>query len=88
MSCAREEILQHYEQAAGRLLEAMPWFDAFIRYKEAAISALNVKNNRKRARPDPSIERFAPTSKVLIADGIDRLSPAARLVPHNFRRAR
>ena len=44
------ELLDAYEQATGRSVEHFGWFSALVRYKQAAASALIVKNNRRLAR--------------------------------------
>jgi aminoglycoside phosphotransferase (APT) family kinase protein len=46
-----EDLLQEYESETGRALEAMTWFAALVRFKQAAASALICKNNRKSTSP-------------------------------------
>ena len=44
------ELTRAYEQASGRSVQDFGWFAALVRYKQAAASALIVKNNRRLAR--------------------------------------
>ena len=44
------ELADAYAQASGRSVESFGWFAALVRYKQAAASALIVKNNRRLAR--------------------------------------
>lgn len=67
------EVIRAYEQSVGAKVEARVWFDALVRYKQAAISALVVKNNRRRAVPDPAIERHAANTFPALAGGLERL---------------
>jgi aminoglycoside phosphotransferase (APT) family kinase protein len=67
------EVIEYYERNIGMPVEAIAWFDALVRYKQAAISALVVKNNRRRAVPDPAIERHAANPLPSLADGLTRL---------------
>jgi aminoglycoside phosphotransferase (APT) family kinase protein len=63
-----------YEDAAGAPVEAPEWFDAFVRFKQAATIALLVKRRRKAA-----IERgddpgpVSPTPRLLIERGLELL---------------
>ncbi|HEY7107491.1 MAG TPA: phosphotransferase family protein [Acidimicrobiia bacterium] len=50
------ELQAEYERAAGRSLDAMDWFAALVRYKQAAASALIIKNALKRD-PDSPVAR-------------------------------
>jgi aminoglycoside phosphotransferase (APT) family kinase protein len=52
------ELLAVYAEAAGRPVDAMGWFDALVRYKQAAASALLVKNAGKRGEDSPQIDRM------------------------------
>jgi aminoglycoside phosphotransferase (APT) family kinase protein len=62
-----ETLLAAYEQAAGRSLEAIPWFVALTSFRAAATVGLIVKHNRKREDPDPAREAFASVPPRLIA---------------------
>ena len=44
------ELADAYEQASGQAVDNFGWFAALVRYKQAAASALIVKNNRRLAR--------------------------------------
>jgi aminoglycoside phosphotransferase (APT) family kinase protein len=70
------EVIDAYERSVGAPVAAINWFEALVRYKQAAISALVVKNNRRRARPDPSIERHAANPLPSLAGGLRRLRQA------------
>ena len=45
-----DELANAFEQASGQSVENLGWFSALVRYKQAAASALIVKNNRRLAR--------------------------------------
>jgi aminoglycoside phosphotransferase (APT) family kinase protein len=60
------ELLRAYETAAGTEVTDLDWFTALIRFKGAATMALNVKNNRKRPRPDPELEGRAARVPILL----------------------
>jgi aminoglycoside phosphotransferase (APT) family kinase protein len=61
-----ERLLQEYEQAKGSPVADFAWFAALARYKQAAITALIVKNNRKLAEPNPDSLTLAPVVPVLL----------------------
>src|SRR5207249_8034562 len=42
-----EQLVATYEEAAGHEVDDLDWFGALVRYKQAAASALIIKNNRK-----------------------------------------
>jgi aminoglycoside phosphotransferase (APT) family kinase protein len=48
-----DELLDCYEQAAGRRARDLEWFEALVRYKQAAATALIAKNARKRGVESP-----------------------------------
>src|SRR5262245_12095830 len=56
---APSELLAEYERARGEPLAGLAWFHAHARFKQAAITALQCKLNRKRAAPDPQQETNA-----------------------------
>ena len=53
------ELLAEYERARGTPLGGLAWFHAHARFKQAAITAIQCKLNRKRAAPDPRQEANA-----------------------------
>jgi aminoglycoside phosphotransferase (APT) family kinase protein len=53
------ELLAEYARARGEPLADLVWFHAHARFKQAAITALQCKLNRKRAIPDPVQEANA-----------------------------
>jgi aminoglycoside phosphotransferase (APT) family kinase protein len=70
------DVIREYGRCAGAPVAAIAWFEGLVRYKQAAISALVVKNNRRRAHPDPAIERHAANPLPSLADGLRRLHQA------------
>ncbi|ADP80841.1 phosphotransferase family protein [Pseudofrankia inefficax] len=48
-----KELLDVYQESRGATVEHMHWFDALVRYKQAAISALINRNARRRGAPPP-----------------------------------
>jgi len=68
-----EEVLARYEQASGRPVDDWPWFDAFGRFKLAAIMAHNLRRHREGRHVDPFQERLPPTIRHLIRTGAQRL---------------
>jgi aminoglycoside phosphotransferase (APT) family kinase protein len=63
------ELLAAYEEAAGAPVPDLAWFDALVRYKQAAASALLVKNAGRRGDTSPAVDRMR--------EGIARLLDAA-----------
>lgn len=55
---APEALLAEYEDAARRTADALSWFAALVRYKQAAASALIIKNNRKLPQPGVDVDRM------------------------------
>lgn len=55
---AAAELVGAYEDAAQSSLTALDWFGALVRYKQAAVSALIIKNNRKLPQPGVDITRM------------------------------
>ena len=47
------ELLAAYQAARGGEVSGMSWFQALVRYKQAAISALIIRNARKRGESPP-----------------------------------
>jgi len=68
-----DEVLAAYEDASGSAVEAWQWFDAFGRFKMAAIMAHNLRRHREGRHVDPFQERLPPTIAHLIETGRDRL---------------
>jgi aminoglycoside phosphotransferase (APT) family kinase protein len=50
------ELIDVYQQARGAEVKDLHWFEALVRYKQAAISALIIRNARRRGDKPP----FAP----------------------------
>lgn len=68
-----EEVLARYEDATGRKVADWPWFDAFGRYKLAAIMAHNLRRHREGRHVDPFQERLPSTIEHLIRTGLEQL---------------
>ena len=67
-----------YEDAAGTSVDSPEWFDAFVRFEQAATIALLVKGRRKVAverGDDPGA--VSPTPRLLIARGLEFLGAPA-----------
>jgi hypothetical protein len=52
-----QALIEAYEDAAGHQVSDLDWFGALVRYKQAAASALIIKNNRKLAQPGVDVGR-------------------------------
>ncbi|MET0147020.1 MAG: phosphotransferase family protein [Ilumatobacteraceae bacterium] len=52
------ELVRSYEAATGVTVQDLAWFEALVRYKQAAVSALIAKNNRKVPQPGVDIDRM------------------------------
>jgi aminoglycoside phosphotransferase (APT) family kinase protein len=51
-----DELLDLYQQHRGVEVSDMPWFEALVRYKQAAISALLIRNARRRGAAELPID--------------------------------
>ena len=58
---ALDELTEIYSAALGREMTATRWFQALACFKSTATWSLIVKHNRRRATPDPALERMAAT---------------------------
>ena len=63
---AREEILEAYLAAGGRVSEDLGWYQAFAHFRLAAIAGLNLKLHRTGRRIDETWERFVPSIERLL----------------------
>jgi aminoglycoside phosphotransferase (APT) family kinase protein len=61
-------LLHAYEQRAATKTHELDWFRALARFKGAATMSLTVKHNRRRARPDPSLDSRAPLCEFMLRD--------------------
>lgn len=52
-----DRLIAAYQDASGHKLEGLDWFAALVRYKQAAASALIVKNSRRMAKEGVDTER-------------------------------
>jgi streptomycin 6-kinase len=71
------ELLGRYRAAGGSDVEELAWFEAFGRFKMAAIMAHNLRRHREGRHHDPFQERLPPTINALVQTGIDKLDSGA-----------
>lgn len=78
-----DELLAAYERAAGREVPGLAWFDALVRYKQAAASALLVEEADRRGDAGPVVERMRSGTGLLLYAARGRLAttPASRRQP-------
>jgi aminoglycoside phosphotransferase (APT) family kinase protein len=62
------QLVAAYEDAAGTRLVDLDWFAGLVRYKQAAVSALIIKNNRKLPQPGIDIARMEQARPTLLED--------------------
>jgi aminoglycoside phosphotransferase (APT) family kinase protein len=74
---APDELREEYEDACGAAVTSLRWFDALVRYKQAAASALLVKNAERRGESGVQIERMRLGIGLLLLAALDLLAPAA-----------
>lgn len=67
------ELVEIYEQAAGRPVPDLGWFHALARFKMAAIMGHNLHRHRSGRRVDPYQERLVDTIPALIRSGLAAL---------------
>jgi len=67
------ELLGVYQDAGGTAPPDVDWFDAFGRFKMAAIMAHNLRRHREGRHHDPYQERLPPTIARLIETGLERV---------------
>jgi hypothetical protein len=63
-------VVREYEQALGRSLPDLGWFDALTRYKEAAATALLIKRARKADVMPAAFLRMEPALPGLIDEAM------------------
>ena len=69
------EIVRAYEEALGRPVPELGWFDALTRFKEAGITGLLLKRALKLGRPvKESMARMQPELPRLVQDAIRMVS--------------
>lgn len=69
-----DELLAVYETASGEPVADLGWFDALVRYKQAAASALLVKNAVRRDQVTERVERMRHGVPLLLAAALTRLT--------------
>jgi aminoglycoside phosphotransferase (APT) family kinase protein len=67
MPSVDELVAAYVDASPHHELAALTWFDALIQFKQAAVTALIVKHNRRREHPDPRLERSARQIAPLMA---------------------
>jgi len=73
MPTARE-LLQCYAEHGGQVPEDTAWYEAFGRFKMAAIMAHNLRRHREGRHVDPFQESLPPTIERLVATGLEKLT--------------
>lgn len=68
-----QELLDVYRAGGGKPPAETAWFDAFGRFKMAAIMAHNLQRHRDGRHHDPFQERLPPTIRRLIETGLERV---------------
>jgi aminoglycoside phosphotransferase (APT) family kinase protein len=68
-----DELSATYEQAGGRAVRELGWFDALVRYKQAVASALLVKNAERRGEAGDHVERTRSGVALLLEAALDHL---------------
>jgi aminoglycoside phosphotransferase (APT) family kinase protein len=68
------ELVQAYVDAGGRPVDNLPWYEAFGRFKMAAIMAHNLRRHREGRHVDPYQEKLPPTIARLAETGIELLN--------------
>ena len=72
---AGREIVRAYEDALGRSVPELGWFDALTRYKEAGVTGLLLKRALKVGRPlSDSMARMRPALPGLVQEAISIVS--------------
>jgi streptomycin 6-kinase len=68
-----DELLELYWGAGGSRFADVAWFEAFGRFKMAAIMAHNLRRHREGRHVDPFQEKLPPTIRQLVQTGIAKL---------------
>jgi aminoglycoside phosphotransferase (APT) family kinase protein len=69
------DLVAEYEGVrGGPPLRDLDWFDALIQFKQAAVTALIVKHNRRRPAPDPRLERSSLQIEALMLRALSLLA--------------
>lgn len=66
-------LIAAYEEAAGVAITGLGWFNALVRYKQAAASVLIIKNNRKVPQPGVDIDSMLDGRGKLLAAAMNEL---------------
>jgi len=67
------DLVDTYARASGSKVDALPWFDAFAKYKNAAIYGHNLRRHREGRHHDPFYENLTETILRVVDRGIDVL---------------
>ncbi|HEY2298709.1 MAG TPA: phosphotransferase family protein [Jatrophihabitans sp.] len=68
-----DELLDLYWSSGGCRFADVEWFEAFGRFKMAAIMAHNLRRHREGRHVDPFQEKLPPTIERLVATGLEKL---------------
>ncbi|GAA2403894.1 phosphotransferase family protein [Actinomadura vinacea] len=68
-----DELVEAYRQAGGDVPDDLAWYEAFGRFKMAAIMAHNLHRHRAGRHVDPYQERLPPTIARLVESGAEML---------------
>jgi aminoglycoside phosphotransferase (APT) family kinase protein len=72
----RDTLLEEYLAVRRTEVRDLPWFLAYCYYKMASTTAVLVKQNRRRPRPDPALEIAASSLPAVIDRGQEMLELA------------
>lgn len=67
------ELLAAYEEASGRKVTDLGWFEALAQFKAAAITAQILKHNRRRAERNPLVNSWDPDLPKSLLDSAARI---------------
>lgn len=71
------ELADLYAQRSGMSVEQLNWFTALMCFKQAAVTALIVKNQLRRADPDPHLVGLGPMVAAYLRRALELLTTAS-----------
>jgi hypothetical protein len=72
----RDSLLDEYLAVRRAQVADLPWFLAYCYYKIASTTAVLIKQNRRRPKPDPGLEIAATSLPAVIERGREMLDLA------------
>ncbi|MFD9391087.1 phosphotransferase family protein [Streptomyces sp. NPDC060000] len=72
----KAELIDAYQEARGKQLSDLAWFEALTKYKESAATALLIKRARKSGGLTDMHRRMLPALPVLLAEAMELLGRA------------